>query len=48
MMYIILSVTQHENKACFDQTVENIITLSNRKFNVPDKLYSMIVNTKNS
>ena len=47
MMYIILSVTQHDNKAYFDRTVENITTLSNRKFNVPDKICSMIAKTKN-
>ena len=48
MMYITLIITQHDNKACFNRTVEIITTLSNRKFNVPDKICSMIAKTKNT
>ena len=46
MMCITLSITQHDNKVCFNWTVGNIKTLSSRKFNVPDKIYSMVAKTK--
>ena len=46
MMYITLSITQHDNTACFDRTVENITTLSNRKFNIPKKICSMTAQIK--
>ena len=35
MTYIPIIITHHDNKGYFDQTVKNITTLNNRKFNVP-------------
>ena len=35
MTYIPITITQHDNAACFDWTVSNITTLANQKFNIP-------------
>ena len=37
IIYITPVITQHDNTACFDRTIESITTLSNCKFNVPKK-----------
>ena len=46
MMYRPLGITKYDNTACFDQTVNNITTLSNRKFNVPDPVCKLVSNTR--
>ena len=48
MMHIIMRITQHDNKACLDRTVENITTLSNRKFNILYEICLMVVKAKRS
>ena len=44
--YVEIGITQHDNKACFDRTVANIITLNNKKFNVPQDICKLVTNTK--
>ena len=46
MIYNTFGITQHDNTACFVWTVNNIITLSNRKFNVPEKVCKSVSNTR--
>ena len=46
MSYIPLGITQHDNTECFDRTVNNITTLSNRKFNVPDDICKLVSMTR--
>ena len=48
MTYIPITITQHDNAACFDRTVSNITTLANRKFNIPQKVCKLVSNTKNN
>ena len=46
MMHINITITQHDNAACFDITVSNITTLANRKYNIPTEICKMVQNVK--
>ena len=46
IIHIPITITQHDNAACFDRTVLNITTLVNRKFNIPQDVCKLVTNIK--